>query len=234
MTDSLQERAISGTHDFVVDALMRQREPGGEVEVLDAAAGEGALSKKLVTAGFAVSACELFPDQFKLSEVHCKRANLNEAWPYGDACFDAVLLVEVVEHIEDHQRMFTEAARVLKPGGKVLFTTPNILSLKSRMQFLFSGYFYSFGPISQDPRKDQRPHITPFTLDRYRWMMKQSGLSLTSFETDTWQNSSRFLAWLVPFIRLYARSRFGSEEDVVQQNSNGALFGRKLVIVGVA
>lgn len=231
MNENIVERAIRGTHDFVVKALKREVPAGESVEVLDVAAGQGSLSQKLLDAGYTVSACELYPEQFKVEEVECLQADLNERWPYAAARFDAMVMVEVVEHIEDHQRMFTEAARVLKPGGKLLFTTPNILSLKSRMRFLFRGYFYSFGPISQDPRSDLRPHITPFTVDRYRWMLKQCGMTLTTFDTDTYQNSSRLLGWLSPLIRLNTRRHYGNGEDVQQQNSNAALFGRKLVIV---
>ena len=229
--ERIHERAIPGTHAFVVKVLERVCPPTKEVRVLDVAAGQGALSQKLLAAGYAVSACELFPEQYKVDEVECLRADLNEPWPYKDQSFDALVIVEVVEHIEDHQRLFLQAARVLKPGGKMLFTTPNILSLKSRVRFLFTGYFYSFGPISQDPRSDARPHITPFTLDRYRWLLSQCGLTMSGFETDRYRTSSKLLGWLAPIIRFCAWRRFGNASDVQEQNSNIALFGRKLVIV---
>ena len=45
--------------------------------------------------------------------------------PFKDNTFDVVLLFEVVEHLEDIQQIFRELRRVLKPGGKIILTTPN-------------------------------------------------------------------------------------------------------------
>ena len=152
--------------------------------------------------------------------------------PFGDAEFDAVLAVEVVEHMDGQRAFFDEVRRVLKPGGCLAFTTPNILSLKSRVIFLFSGYFYSFKPL--DPARRRAlppPHISPFTLDRYRYLLGQCGLELRSVWTDKQQTSSRFWAWLIPLIRLCSRAWYGNTENVRLQNSRVALFGRTLFVV---
>lgn len=44
--------------------------------------------------------------------------------PFGDATFDAVLCIEVLEHAEDPQLLITEIARVLRPQGTLLLTVP--------------------------------------------------------------------------------------------------------------
>lgn len=44
--------------------------------------------------------------------------------PFEDAQFDCVLLTEVLEHSFDPQRLLQEVARILKPGGVVVFTMP--------------------------------------------------------------------------------------------------------------
>lgn len=45
--------------------------------------------------------------------------------PYPDESFDLVFADNVMEHLERPTEVFTELARVLKPGGKLLFKTPN-------------------------------------------------------------------------------------------------------------
>lgn len=45
--------------------------------------------------------------------------------PFADACFDAVTLFDVLEHIPDDRKAASEALRVLKPGGFLLISTPN-------------------------------------------------------------------------------------------------------------
>ncbi len=50
---------------------------------------------------------------------------VGEALPYGDADFDAVVCVDVLEHVADLQKVMAEIARVLRPGGLFLFDTIN-------------------------------------------------------------------------------------------------------------
>ena len=55
------------------------------------------------------------------------RANL-AALPIGDAGMDVVATLQVIEHVWDHPQFVRECARVLRPGGTLLVTTPNRLT----------------------------------------------------------------------------------------------------------
>ena len=46
------------------------------------------------------------------------------ALPYADASFDLVAACDVIEHVEDDRRVFAELARVLAPGGRLIFSVP--------------------------------------------------------------------------------------------------------------
>ncbi len=50
---------------------------------------------------------------------------VGEELPYQDAAFDAVVCVDVLEHVTDLDQVLREVARVLKPGGLFLFDTIN-------------------------------------------------------------------------------------------------------------
>ena len=50
---------------------------------------------------------------------------VGEALPYADASFDAVVCVDVLEHVADLGKVLAEVARVLRPGGLFLFDTIN-------------------------------------------------------------------------------------------------------------
>src|SRR3954447_10236537 len=52
------------------------------------------------------------------------RGNL-ERLPFPDAYFDVIISRSVVEHLANPQQVFREFSRVLKPGGKVILSTPN-------------------------------------------------------------------------------------------------------------
>jgi len=98
--------------------------------------------------------------QFQCSKV--------ERLPFDDNHFDSVSLVELVEHIPEGQiqDLLREVRRVLKPGGKVVLTTPNYRSLWPLLEWLVN----RLGPVSYE---DQ--HITRFNRRRLRDTMEQAG-----------------------------------------------------------
>ena len=98
------------------------------------------------------------------------------------------------------------------------------------MSYFWTGYFYSFGTLDPKIRDPVRQHISAFTLDRYRWMLAQSGLDMIRFRTDKHQTTSLLLLPLVPLIRVVARVKQGGSESVRRQNALTSLLARKLVI----
>lgn len=224
------EMAVRGTHAKVVAILGRHAPPERAPEVLDIGAGTGALSKRLAEAGWRVSACDLYPEAFAADGIEC-RSVADGRLPFEDASFDIAVAVELLEHIEGHESLFAESRRVLRPGGLLLITTPNILSLKSRVSFLLTGYPYSFPTLDPAELDPVAQHITPFSLDRYRWRLAQSGFDIEAVEVDKYQSSSRALAFLIPLIRLATRKAARESVSVREQNSLRVLLGRKLVVV---
>ena len=51
---------------------------------------------------------------------------------FDDNSIDFVVTFQVIEHIKDDEKFVQEIHRVLKPGGKLILTTPNILMSLSR------------------------------------------------------------------------------------------------------
>jgi SAM-dependent methyltransferase len=52
---------------------------------------------------------------------------------YPDASFDVVTLWDVLEHVQDVQATLVETARILKPGGLLVFSVPNPASIEARL-----------------------------------------------------------------------------------------------------
>lgn len=227
---TLREMAARGTHDKVLELLARHAPPERRPDALDIGAGAGALSRKLADGGWRVAACDLYPDAFAAEGIECRGVDGGRL-PYPDAHFDIAVAVELLEHIEAHEALFAEVWRVLRPGGLLLITTPNILSLKSRVAFLLTGYPYSFPTLDPSVLDPVAQHITPFSLDRYRWRLTQSGFDVEFVDVDKLQRSSRALAFLIPLIRLATRRAARESASVREQNSRKVLFGRKLFII---
>jgi SAM-dependent methyltransferase len=100
---------------------------GPGVRVLDLGCGRGGVMERLhPQAGFAAG---LDPDPRSLREHRAPAlrlaCGLAEALPYADDSFDLVCCSWVLEHLPDPARAFAEVARVLVPGGHLVFLTPN-------------------------------------------------------------------------------------------------------------
>ena len=87
--------------------------------------------------------------------------------PFSDATFDVVVLSEVIEHLVDTDRAVEEARRVLRPGGVLLVTTPNLASWFNRI-LLAIGFQPAFSEVSARkvfgrPGTDVVGHLRLFT-----------------------------------------------------------------------
>ena len=122
--------------------------------------------------------------------------DLRKRLPYDDASFDVVLLVEVIEHLSDHQAALGELSRILKPGGVLILTTPNIMRLNSRVHFLLSGYHKTkrrFIPFDTPLDQAHRFHNYPIDLPILYYLCKQNGLELEQIGHSKVKLYSRFL-----------------------------------------
>jgi SAM-dependent methyltransferase len=107
--------------------------------------------------------------------------DLTRGLPYPDESFDLVVLTEVIEHLENHRAALGEVARVLRPGGHLILTTPNIMRLDSRLGFMLSGMHKAKRrQIPLDTPLDEAHHFhnypIPFVLLYY--LMRINGLCL--------------------------------------------------------
>jgi len=113
------------------DVLFRRRvldhlTNGKDKDVLDLGAGAGIL-EHMNFRGLARRVCGIDPDPRVLENrfVDDARVGFGEEILYEDDSFDLVLANNVLEHLEDPDRVFQEVKRVLKPGGIFLAKTPN-------------------------------------------------------------------------------------------------------------
>ncbi len=98
--------------------------------VLDIASGKGFGGDILAGSAAAVVCADL--DEGKLAEGRrlCPRANLSFAhedvmrMSFPDASFDVAVSLETIEHMDDVDRYLAELRRVVKPGGRVIVSTP--------------------------------------------------------------------------------------------------------------
>jgi SAM-dependent methyltransferase len=107
--------------------------------------------------------------------------DLTRGLPYPDQSFDLVVLTEVIEHLENHRAALTEMARVLRPGGHLILTTPNIMRLDSRLGFMLSGMHKAkrrLIPLDTPLDQAHRYHNYPIPFVLLYYLMRINGLRL--------------------------------------------------------
>lgn len=101
--------------------------------ILDLGSGMGGTSVALALAGAAPLAFEYNRAYCEIIRLRAARYDLamavvngaGERLPFADASFDMAISWDVVEHVQDPERLLAELARVLRPGGRVLLTVIN-------------------------------------------------------------------------------------------------------------
>jgi SAM-dependent methyltransferase len=92
---------------------------------------------------------------------------------FGNAQFDAVSKVEVIEHLENPRHIFRQIKSLLNRGGVVLLTTPNASGLYSRLRFFFTGQMAMFTDAAYAIGQG---HITPLTAWQLEKIFSENGM----------------------------------------------------------
>jgi SAM-dependent methyltransferase len=150
MTQTTEGRAIAtggasndAVHALVVRALETYGTAGGVI--VDVGAGRGDLGRLLRGrftryVGADVVRHAGFPGdlEFVTTDLDTHRV------PLPDGAADVVACVETIEHVENPRALMRELVRLARPGGLVIVTTPNQLSLASTLCLLVRGQFSQF------------------------------------------------------------------------------------------
>jgi SAM-dependent methyltransferase len=179
-----------------VRAFIERLDPG--VRILDAGCGEGVLVEEYHARGFDILGVD----------IHYQSSNVLRgsvlSLQFEDHSFDVVLLLDVIEHLTypEQERALAELSRVLRPGGSLYLSIPNLAHLASRIRFIFTGKFIRTS--SPDRHVGDRPiHEYLNLLKTWYTIESRVGLFPTTplLALLTYRSPSR----AVPFHRLYNR-----------------------------
>lgn len=133
--------------------------------VLDFPCGTGWLGTSLTDKQWEYHGADLYCEPETAHHVtRFSAADLQQRFPYDDEQFDYMACLEGLEHIENYHHVLREAARVLRPGGTLLVSTPNPLNIKSRRRYYWSGTFYGFPHLINMPPEGSHIHVSPVNL----------------------------------------------------------------------
>jgi SAM-dependent methyltransferase len=98
-------------------------------------------------------------------EIRFQHFNIeSDRFPYDDGSFDVVIFCEIMEHLlNDPCAVLREIRRVLKPGGKLILTTPNVARLENVSRLVAGANIYDpysgYGPYGRHNREYTRHEL---------------------------------------------------------------------------
>jgi ubiquinone/menaquinone biosynthesis C-methylase UbiE len=120
-----------------VKMLSKHLRPG--MTVLELGCGTGYFTRELARSGAEIVAIDVSPELLEIAKAHCAARNVRyevrNAYELNcpDAVFDSVVGSSVLHHLEIEQAL-REVYRVLKLGGTICFTEPNMLNPQIAIQ----------------------------------------------------------------------------------------------------
>ena len=197
MTQLPQPRTSTPQLHPHIAGKVRQLAPEPATRILDLGCGSGALLERLAAMGYRdLMGVDIRPPAsgssitYRQADLDCFRLDV----PHG--AFDLALAVEVIEHIENPGLFLAELARLLRPGGMGLFTTPNLHSAQAKLLFGLTDR------LKQFDGKGDPTHIMPIVLFPYTRLLNRHGfvvLESWGFPENGSSPTSR------PLMRLAAR-----------------------------
>jgi SAM-dependent methyltransferase len=135
-------------------------------KILDAGCGEGVLVEKYAQQGWDIIGVDK-----NYSSEYVKEGSITEL-PFPDNSFDTIMALDVLEHLPYSTQGYAlaEIHRVLKPGGLVIFSCPNLAHFTSRLKLMFRGRLLRTATISHHP--GDRPML------EYEELFKKIGLEI--------------------------------------------------------
>jgi 2-polyprenyl-6-hydroxyphenyl methylase/3-demethylubiquinone-9 3-methyltransferase len=139
-----------GRFAYFGDVLARQFGAGASgLRVLDIGCGGGFLAEEFAALGYRVTGVDPSPASVGAARAHAAgrglridyRVGAGEELPVPDAAFSVACCCDVLEHVSDVDRVISETARALEPGGLYLFDTVNrtrtskLLAIKAVQQW---------------------------------------------------------------------------------------------------
>jgi 2-polyprenyl-3-methyl-5-hydroxy-6-metoxy-1,4-benzoquinol methylase len=232
----------------IYDAVVRRISALGlpaNAKVLDAPCGDGEVAILLAKEGLEVSGVDIVDELTDGARVvlgeRFRIADLTAKLPWPGASFDLVVSIEGIEHLENPFAFVREMHRLCRPGGIFILSTPNTISIRSRVRFLGSGFYLSDPRPLDESSPHPLHHLGLRTFSELRYILQTSGFHILDVEPTHVKQVSYAYAFLAPWIWIYTLIAFRKERNPNQrarnkeirraQASRALLFGENIMVV---
>jgi glycosyltransferase involved in cell wall biosynthesis/SAM-dependent methyltransferase len=131
-----------------------------------------------------------------------------DRFPYAGESFSTVLCGELIEHLfEDPMHLMSEVNRILKPGGHLVLTTPNVAALRgisAILQGYHPGFFHAYIKPAADSGEVDARHNREYTAREIHKLLENSGFAVALLETGEFRDLPHpEFGWVMHLLRRY-------------------------------
>ncbi len=188
------------THEKVFELLVANTEKGAIV--VDVPSGSGAFIKRLKDNGYKNIKAVDIENILEIDHDDFVVGDMTETLPFSDESCDVVVCIDGIEHISRQFDFVKETGRILKTGGKIIVSTPNISSVRSRWKWLMTGHHHKCNSPLDENNPTPLHHIAMISFHEMRYLLHTNGFMVREVATNRMKPVSFLFAILVPFIFL--------------------------------
>jgi 2-polyprenyl-3-methyl-5-hydroxy-6-metoxy-1,4-benzoquinol methylase len=137
---TFNDRPLGG-HRLLLDLI-----PAGG-RVLDAGCSAGYFAERLAQRGSSVVGLEVDPQAAERAREVCEQVLVGDVemmeLPFEPGSFDTVVCGDLIEHLRDPGGFLARVRPLLRPGGTLALTTPNVANWTIRLQLMFGRFAYT-------------------------------------------------------------------------------------------
>lgn len=182
--DAIPENTSKNTHKVVAEMLAEEENCQ---RILDLPCGAGAFTRRMLMQGAEDVIAADCQNILQFSYDKFALADMNRRLDFPDNTFDAVVCIDGIEHVERPFDFIEEARRVLRRGGVLVISTPNLMALRSRWRWLLTGFHQGEKIPLDESNRTPLHHISLVSFTDLRYRLHTRRLRVTSVRTNRYR-----------------------------------------------